>query len=139
MGRYVRFAGVQAFLKRGQLGNMAAPSSVAGGRFIKIDRFSGCAVCPTVPAAQMLWPNISVDGEEPLLFGIIHFDGGLRWVPICHMVNAAGSGAREVTTSTVKKPVWGQGQLWTIKSGRAVLTHRHRLKRLCPSCRAWSI
>ena len=75
-----------------------------GGRFIKIDRFSGARLADDA-SGQSVVAEYFRDGEEPL-FGMI-FDGGFAMGADLPLFEEVGGGGRQVTTSTGKKAVVG--------------------------------
>jgi penicillin-binding protein 1A len=86
-----------------------------GGHFIKIDRFTGARLSDSASGPNVVAEYFR-DGEEPL-FGIT-FDGGFAMGADLPLVEEAGGGAREVTTSTGKKVQVGpKASFGTISSG----------------------
>ena len=86
-----------------------------GGHFIKIDRFTGARLSDSA-AGNNVVAEYFRDGEEPL-FGIT-FDGGFAMGADLPLVEEAGGGAREVTTSTGKKARVGpKASFGSISSG----------------------
>jgi len=87
-----------------------------GGRFIKIDRFTGARLSDDASGPNVVAEYFR-DGEEPI-FGIT-FDGGFAMgsnLPLFE--EASRSGAREVTTSTGRKAVVGpKASFGTLSSG----------------------
>ena len=86
-----------------------------GGHFIKIDRFTGARLSDSAAGPNVVAEYFR-DGEEPL-FGIT-FDGGFAMGADLPLVEEAGGGAREVTTSTGKKARVGpKASFGSINSG----------------------
>lgn len=86
-----------------------------GGRFIKIDRFTGARLSDDASGENVVAEYFR-DGEEPV-FGLT-FDGGFAMgadLPLFEEVSAAG---RQVTTSTGRKAVVGpKANFGTLSSG----------------------
>lgn len=86
-----------------------------GGRFIKIDRFTGARLGDGASGESVVAEYFR-DGEEPI-FGLM-FDGGFAMgsdLPLFEEANVAG---RQVTTSTGKKAVVGpKANFGTLSSG----------------------
>ncbi|WP_299296281.1 PBP1A family penicillin-binding protein [uncultured Tateyamaria sp.] len=86
-----------------------------GGRFIKIDRFTGARLSDTATGDNVVAEYFR-DGEEPT-FGIT-FDGGFAMGADLPLFEEAGGGGRQVTTSTGKKAVVGpKANFGTLSSG----------------------
>jgi penicillin-binding protein 1A len=86
-----------------------------GGRFIKIDRFTGARLSDTASGANVVAEYFR-DGEEPV-FGIT-FDGGFAMGSDLPLFEEVGVTSRQVTTSTGKKAVVGpKANFGTLSSG----------------------
>ncbi|MEL6452627.1 MAG: PBP1A family penicillin-binding protein [Pseudomonadota bacterium] len=86
-----------------------------GGRFIKIDRFTGARLSDSASGANVVAEYFR-DGEEPI-FGIT-FDGGFAMGSDLPLFEEVGTGGRQVTTSTGKKAVVGpKANFGTLSSG----------------------
>ncbi|WP_420012107.1 penicillin-binding protein 1A [Tateyamaria sp.] len=86
-----------------------------GGRFIKIDRFTGARLSDSASGPSVVAEYFR-DGEEPI-FGIT-FDGGFAMGSDLPLFEEAGGGARQVTTSTGGQAVVGpKANFGTLSSG----------------------
>jgi penicillin-binding protein 1A len=86
-----------------------------GGRFIKIDRFTGARLSDSASGANVVAEYFR-DGEEPV-FGIT-FDGGFAMGSDLPLFEEVGVTSRQVTTSTGKKAVVGpKANFGTLSSG----------------------
>jgi penicillin-binding protein 1A len=86
-----------------------------GGRFIKIDRFTGARLSDSASGPNVVAEYFR-DGEEPI-FGIT-FDGGFAMAADLPLFEEAASGARQVTTSTGGTATVGpKASFGTISSG----------------------
>eukprot|EP00933_Yihiella_yeosuensis_P026799 TRINITY_DN20827_c0_g1_i1.p1 TRINITY_DN20827_c0_g1~~TRINITY_DN20827_c0_g1_i1.p1 ORF type:complete len:464 (-),score=-41.34 TRINITY_DN20827_c0_g1_i1:165-1418(-) len=86
-----------------------------GGRFIKIDRFTGARLSDEASGASVVAEYFR-DGEEPL-FGVM-FDGGFAMGSDLPLFEEAATGGRQVTTSSGGTAVVGpRASFGTLSSG----------------------
>ncbi|TMM54412.1 penicillin-binding protein 1A [Sulfitobacter sabulilitoris] len=107
----------QEFMTRAVAKYGGGPFEVpSGGRFIKIDRFTGARLSDDATGPSVVAEYFR-DGEEPI-FGIT-FDGGFAMGADLPLFDEVGSGqGREVTTSTGEKAVVGpKANFGTLSSG----------------------
>ncbi len=107
----------QEFMKKATAKYGGGPFTVPpGGRFIKIDRFTGARLADDA-TGDFVVAEYFRDGEEPV-FGVM-FDGGFAMGSNLPMVEEAGARAgREVTTSTGSTATVGpKADFGTVTSG----------------------
>ena len=86
-----------------------------GGRFIKIDRFTGARLSDSASGPNVVAEYFR-DGEEPV-FGVT-FDGGFAMGSNFDLIRPDGSDTREVTTSSGRKALVGpRASFGTLSSG----------------------
>ena len=86
-----------------------------GGRFIKIDRFSGARLSDDAEGENVVAEYFR-DGEEPI-FGIT-FDGGFAMGSDLPLVEEVQTSVRQVTTSSGEQAVVGEkANFGTLSSG----------------------
>jgi penicillin-binding protein 1A len=107
----------QEFMKKATAKYGGGPFAIPpGGRFIKIDRFSGARLSDDATGDYVVAEYFR-DGEEPI-FGVM-YDGGFAMGSNLPLVEGAGGGAgREVTTSTGSTATVGpKADFGTVSSG----------------------
>jgi penicillin-binding protein 1A len=107
----------QEFMKKATAKYGGGPFAIPpGGRFIKIDRFSGARLSDDASGDNVVAEYFR-DGEEPI-FGVM-YDGGFAMGSNLPLVEGAGGGVgREVTTSTGSTATVGpKADFGTVSSG----------------------
>ncbi|WP_050931271.1 penicillin-binding protein 1A [Aestuariivita boseongensis] len=103
---------MQEAIKKYGGGNFEVPP---GGRFIKIDRFTGARLSDDASGPSVVAEYFR-DGEEPL-FGVM-FDGGFAMGSDLPLFEEAASASRQVTTSTGETATVGpKATFGTLSSG----------------------